>query len=71
VAVFRRVYEELGMGWIYAATRWPVVGAIVNQLYSLWAKLRLRLTGRPTLEAIIADRQKNIEAQSRCRMNDL
>jgi predicted DCC family thiol-disulfide oxidoreductase YuxK len=70
VAVFRRVYEELGMGWIYAATRWPVVGAIANQLYTLWAKLRLTLTGRPTLEAIVADRQKNIEAQNRCRMND-
>ncbi len=71
VAVFRRVYEELGMGWIYAATQWPVVGAIANQLYTLWAKLRLTLTGRPTLEAIIVDRQKNIEAQSRCRMNNL
>lgn len=70
VAVFRRVYEELGMGWIYAATRWPVVGAIANQLYALWAKLRLVLTGRPTLEAIIVDRQKNIEtAQQRCRLN--
>jgi predicted DCC family thiol-disulfide oxidoreductase YuxK len=71
VAVFRRVYEELGMGWIYAATQWPIVGAIANQLYTLWAKLRLRLTGRPTLEEIVADRQKNLEAkvQQRCRLN--
>jgi predicted DCC family thiol-disulfide oxidoreductase YuxK len=71
VAVFRRVYEELGMGWIYAATQWPVVGAIANQLYTLWAKLRLVLTGRPNLEAIVADRQEKLEAreQQRCRLN--
>jgi predicted DCC family thiol-disulfide oxidoreductase YuxK len=71
VAVFRRVYEELGMGWIYAATQWPIVGAIANQLYTLWAKLRLVLTGRPTLEAIVADRQKKLEvkAQQRCRLS--
>ncbi len=25
VEVFRRVYQILGMGWIYAATRWPLV----------------------------------------------
>jgi predicted DCC family thiol-disulfide oxidoreductase YuxK len=71
VAVFRRVYEELGMGWIYAATKWPIVGSIANQLYTLWAKLRLRLTGRPSLEEIVADRQQNLEAkaQQRCRLN--
>jgi predicted DCC family thiol-disulfide oxidoreductase YuxK len=69
VAVFRRVYEELGMGWIYAATKWPAVEAIAHQLYTLWAKLRLKLTGRPSLEAIVADRQDKIEAQNRCRMD--
>jgi predicted DCC family thiol-disulfide oxidoreductase YuxK len=71
VAVFRRVYEALGMGWIYAATRWPVTEIIANQLYTVWAKLRLVLTGRPTLEAIIADRQKNLDAnaEQRCRLN--
>jgi predicted DCC family thiol-disulfide oxidoreductase YuxK len=70
VAVFRRVYEALGMGWVYAATRWPLVGAIANQIYTLWAKLRLTLTGRPTLEAIVADRQTKLEAYNRCRMDD-
>jgi predicted DCC family thiol-disulfide oxidoreductase YuxK len=71
VEVFRRVYEELGMGWIYAATRWPILGVIANQLYALWAKLRLALTGRPTLEVIVADRQQRLEANNRCRMDGL
>jgi predicted DCC family thiol-disulfide oxidoreductase YuxK len=72
VAVFRRVYEELGMGWIYAATKWSVVGAIANLLYTLWAKLRLVLTGRPNLEEIVVDRQEKLEAkaQQRCRLNE-
>ncbi len=32
VEVFRRIYEILGMGWIYAVTKLPVVGAIANWL---------------------------------------
>ena len=27
VEVFRRVYEELGMGWVYAITKLPLLGA--------------------------------------------
>jgi hypothetical protein len=36
VAMFRRIYEEQGMGWIYAAIQWPIVGAI-----SLYVKQRM------------------------------
>jgi hypothetical protein len=28
IEVFRRVYETLGMGWVYAATKLPIIGAI-------------------------------------------
>ena len=72
IDVFRRVYEALGMGWVYAATRWPVVGAIANKIYDLWAKLRLAATGRPDLDTIIAVRQQRLQAQSsgRCRLGD-
>lgn len=69
VAVFRRVYEELGMGWVYAATRWPIVGTAANLLYTLWAKLRLVLTGRPNLETIVAERSKTLE-ERRCRLDN-
>jgi len=41
VEVFRRVYEILGMGWIYAATEWPIIGAIVDRLYGIWVNLSL------------------------------
>ncbi|MBW4680524.1 MAG: DUF393 domain-containing protein [Microcoleus vaginatus WJT46-NPBG5] len=72
VEVFRRVYEILGMGWIYAATKLPVIGAIVDKLYEIWADYRLSLTGRPNLATIVKDRQKRMECetQGRCRLND-
>ncbi len=70
--VFRRVYEVLGMGWIYAVTRLPVVGPIADRLYELWADWRLRLTGRPDLAAIVAERQQRLACQplGRCRVSE-
>lgn len=57
--VFRRVYTILGMGWIYSFTRLPVIGAIADRIYGIWAKWRLALTRRPSLEEIIRERQSN------------
>jgi predicted DCC family thiol-disulfide oxidoreductase YuxK len=72
VEVFRRVYEALGMGWVYTATKWPVIGPIVDRLYGIWADWRLTLTGRPDLATIIADRDKRIECstQGRCQLSE-
>ncbi|ACK65859.1 putative thiol-disulphide oxidoreductase DCC [Rippkaea orientalis PCC 8801] len=71
IAVFRRVYEILGMGWVYAITKSPIIERIANLFYGIWAKLRLRLTGRPNLETIIAQRQqaKIDQTLGRCRTN--
>jgi predicted DCC family thiol-disulfide oxidoreductase YuxK len=70
VEVFRRVYEVLGMGWVYAATKLPVIGTIADALYSIWADRRLALTGRSDLATIVADRQKQLDCdtQERCRL---
>ena len=71
IEVFRRVYEVLGMGWVYALTKIPLIGAIANWIYGIWAKFRLVLTGRPNLETIVASREKQLETeqQGRCRLN--
>ena len=55
VAVFRRAYELIGLGWLYAPTAWPALAPVVNGLYGLWAAWRLRLTGRPSLDQLCAD----------------
>lgn len=70
VEVFRRVYEILGIGWIYAATKLPVIGAIANAVYEIWADWRLFLTRRPNLARIVATRQTRMECkiQGRCQI---
>jgi predicted DCC family thiol-disulfide oxidoreductase YuxK len=57
LAVFRGAYTLVGLGWLYAATRWPVVGPLANGLYGLWAGQRLRFTGRADLESLCAARR--------------
>jgi len=64
VEVFRQVYDILGIGWIYAATKWPVIGFLVDIIYEIWASWRLNLTGRPNLKTILAERQKRLECNS-------
>lgn len=71
VEVFRQVYEELGLGWIYAITKIKIIGVIADWLYEIWADRRLQLTGRPTIEQIIAERQQKLvsSSSSRCKLN--
>jgi len=57
LAVFRRAYELVGLGWLYAPTRWPVVGPLAEGAYGLWARLRLAITGRPSLGQLCAERE--------------
>ncbi|MEM9568861.1 MAG: DUF393 domain-containing protein [Cyanobacteria bacterium P01_E01_bin.34] len=69
VDVFRQVYDALGIGWIYAAIKWPLVGPLVDKLYELWADRRLAVTGRPTLQEIVRERQQALSGCSdRCRI---
>ena len=56
VAVFRRAYALLGLGWVYAPTAWPGFRPLVDAVYGLWARWRLRLTGRPSLDQLCACR---------------
>ncbi|MFM7266534.1 MAG: thiol-disulfide oxidoreductase DCC family protein [Cyanobium sp.] len=62
VAVFRRAYDLIGLGWLYAPTRWPLLGPLADGLYRLWAVARLRLTRRPSLDELCAERE------GRCRI---
>jgi predicted DCC family thiol-disulfide oxidoreductase YuxK len=57
LAVFRRAYELVGLGWLYAPTRWPLVAPLAEAAYGLWARLRLVMTGRPSLGQLCAERE--------------
>lgn len=68
VEVFRQVYTILGMGWIYAPTQWPILGPGVDLLYSIWANWRLKLTGRPDLATIVAQRNQRCQTAETCNL---
>ena len=46
IEVFRRCYEAVGLGWVYAATTNPTVGRLADRVYMFWAKYRLQVTVR-------------------------
>lgn len=46
VEVFRRLYGAVGLGWLVAPTRWPVLRPLADAAYRWFARNRLRLTGR-------------------------
>ncbi len=46
VEVFRRLYDAVGLGWLLAPTRWPLLRPLADAAYRWFARHRLRLTGR-------------------------
>ncbi len=46
VEVFRRMYQAAGFGWLVAITRLPGLSHALGAAYRLFARNRLRLTGR-------------------------
>ena len=48
VEVFRRMYEAIGWRRLVVASRWAVVNKILDVAFDLFAKNRLKITGRET-----------------------
>lgn len=46
VEVFRRAYAAVGLGWLMAPTRWPGLRRLAELAYRIFARNRLRWTGR-------------------------
>jgi len=46
VEVFRRAYAAVGLGWLLAPTRWPGLRQLSDAAYRVFARNRLRWTGR-------------------------
>jgi len=56
VEVFRKTYDAIGLGWVFALTNYPVIGGVADKLYDVWAENRLRLTGRADLAEQLVER---------------
>lgn len=48
VEVFRRLYAAVGWSRLVAVTRWPGIAEVAELAYRVFARNRLRLTGRCT-----------------------
>ncbi|CAN6860491.1 unnamed protein product, partial [Brassica oleracea] len=59
VEAFRKLYELVGLGWVYSITKFEPIGKVADAVYDFWAKYRLQVTGRPPIEAILEAREKN------------
>jgi predicted DCC family thiol-disulfide oxidoreductase YuxK len=44
--VFRRAWGAVGLGWLLAPTRWPLLAPLAEAAYRAFARNRLRITGR-------------------------
>ncbi|TYH81232.1 hypothetical protein ES332_D03G185000v1 [Gossypium tomentosum] len=58
VEAFRKLYEQVGLGWVYAITKYEPIATIADSIYGVWAKYRLQITGRPPLEEVLETRRK-------------
>jgi len=51
IPVFAACYEQVGLGWLFAVTRAPLIGELIELGYSLFAKVRPQITRGASLEA--------------------
>lgn len=54
VEVFRRLYAAVGLGPVVWLTRLPLIKQILNVGYTIFAKNRLKLTGRCTEQCSVS-----------------
>jgi len=44
IKVFQEAYNLIGLGWIYAPTKLPIIEKLIEFLYELLAKYRLKVS---------------------------
>ena len=50
--VLAYAYQLVGLGWVYFPIKIPIISNILKIFYSFWAKYRLKITGRNSLEIL-------------------
>ena len=56
IKVFQEAYSLIGLGWVYAPTKLPILDNFIEIIYGLWAKYRLNITFRPSIEKLCSGR---------------
>ena len=56
VESFQIMYEAVGLGWVVKSLRIPAAKRVADRIYNVWARLRLPMSGRPSLEVLLERR---------------
>ena len=59
VQVFKKLYEAVGLGFVYALVQVKPIGDLAEALYNVWARYRMEVTGREALETILSKRNQS------------
>ena len=60
IEVFQEAYNLIGLGWIYAPSKLQIFDRVLKYIYIFWAKYRLKLTFRPSIEKLCSSRESNL-----------
>ncbi|MCH9685299.1 MAG: DUF393 domain-containing protein [Deltaproteobacteria bacterium] len=71
VEVFRQLYRAVGLGWLVRITRLPGVRWVLDASYRVFARNRLRLTGRSMPASCDTDRCDRTAANGRLTSHGL
>ena len=52
IKIFQEAYNLIGLGWINASTKLPFFDNLSQFIYGLWAKYRLRINSRHSIEKL-------------------
>jgi predicted DCC family thiol-disulfide oxidoreductase YuxK len=65
VPVFRLAYQQVGLGWLFVVTRWPVFNVLFDSGYKIFARYRTLFTRGKQLESLIEayEQKKELEIQ--------
>ena len=56
IKVFQEAYGLVALGWIYTPSKLPILDKFIEFIYGLWAKYRLKITFRPSIEKLCDER---------------
>tara|TARA_B100000214_G_C23949156_1_gene619527 strand:- start:1172 stop:1573 length:402 start_codon:yes stop_codon:yes gene_type:complete len=57
IKVFQEAYSLIGLGWIYIPTKLPIFDKFFDYIYMIWARYRLKITFRPTIDKLCSERE--------------
>ena len=60
VESFQVMYDAVGLGFIVKVLESPRVKRLADRVYDVWARLRLPMSGRPSLEVLLSRRSAEV-----------